>query len=104
MAKAVQVKADVTVSAIQIDNVNCVVTVINDGTVSSLTGYTGKALLKSGGGSYGRIVNNDGSVGDFLYRESAAKFCYYRTTAGQWLRPEQATESCFRRKSSPGSP
>ena len=89
----VQVKADVTVSAIQIDNVNCVVTVINDGTVSSLTGYTGKALLKSGGGSYGRIVNNDGSVGDFLYRESAAKFCYYRTTAGQWLRPEQATES-----------
>lgn len=92
----VEVKAGVTAADIQIENVeNCVVTIVNNGTISNLSGYTGKVLLKSGSGTYGNITNRSegGTVGALLYRESATKFCYCRTTAGQWLRPEQATES-----------
>lgn len=92
----VEVKAGVTAADIQIENAeNCVVTIVNNGTISNLSGYTGKVLLKSGSGTYGNITNRSegGTVGALLYRESATKFCYCRTTAGQWLRPEQATES-----------
>ena len=55
-------------------------------------------MLKSGSGSYGSIANRSegGTVGALLYRESATKFCYCRTTAGQWLRPEQAAESIIK--------
>ena len=92
----VEVKAGVTAADIQIENAeNCVVTIVNNGIISNLSGYTGKVLLKSGSGTYGNITNRSegGTVGALLYRESATKFCYCRTTAGQWLRPEQATES-----------
>lgn len=92
----VEVKAGVTAADIQIENAeNCVVTIVNNGIISHLSGYTGKVLLKSGSGTYGNITNRSegGTVGALLYRESATKFCYCRTTAGQWLRPEQATES-----------
>ena len=92
----VEVKAGVTAADIRIENAeNCVVTIVNNGTISNLSGYTGKVLLKSGSGTYGNITNRSegGTVGALLYRESATKFCYCRTTAGQWLRPEQATES-----------
>lgn len=92
----VEVKAGVTAADIRIENAeNCVVTIVNNGIISHLSGYTGKVLLKSGSGTYGNITNRSegGTVGALLYRESATKFCYCRTTAGQWLRPEQATES-----------
>lgn len=92
----VEVKAGVTAAGIQIENAeNCVVTIVNNGIISHLSGYTGKVLLESGSGTYGNITNRSegGTVGALLYRESATKFCYCRTTAGQWLRPEQATES-----------
>lgn len=95
----VEVKADVTAADIQIENAeNCVVTIVNNGTISNLSGYTGKVLLKSGSGTYGNITNRSegGTVGALLYLESATKFCYCRTTAGQWLRPEQATESIIK--------
>lgn len=95
----VEVKAGVTAADIRIENAeNCVVTIVNNGTISNLSGYTGKVLLKSGSGTYGNITNRSegGTVGALLYRESATKFCYCRTTAGQWLRPEQATESIIK--------
>lgn len=95
----VEVKAGVTAAGIRIENVeNCVVTIVNNGTISNLSGYTGKVLLKSGSGTYGNITNRSegGTVAALLYRESATKFCYCRTTAGQWLRPEQATESIIK--------
>ena len=95
----VEVKAGVTAADIQIENAeNCVVTIVNNGTISNLSGYTDKVLLKSGSGTYGNITNRSegGTVGALLYRESATKFCYCRTTAGQWLRPEQATESIIK--------
>ena len=95
----VEVKAGVTAADIQIENAeNCVVTIVNNGTISNLSGYTGKLVLKSGSGTYGNITNRSegGTVGALLYRESATKFCYCRTTAGQWLRPEQATESIIK--------
>lgn len=98
-ACTVEVKAGVTAADIQIENAeNCVVTIVNNGTISNLSGYTGKVLLKSGSGTYGNITNRSegGTVGALLYRESATKFCYCRTTAGQWLRPEQATESIIK--------
>lgn len=95
----VEVKAGVTAADIQIENAeNCVVNIVNNGIISNLSGYTGKVLLKSGSGTYGNITNRSegGTVGALLYRESATKFCYCRTTAGQWLRPEQATESIIK--------
>ena len=95
----VEVKAGVTAADIQIENAeNCVVTIVNNGTISNLSGYTGKLVLKSGSDTYGNITNRSegGTVGALLYRESATKFCYCRTTAGQWLRPEQATESIIK--------
>lgn len=95
----VEVKAGVTAADIQIENAeNCVVTIVNNGIISNLSGYTDKVLLKSGSGTYGSITNRSegGTVGALLYRESATKFCYCRTTAGQWLRPEQATESSIK--------
>ena len=95
----VEVKAGVTAADIQIENAeNCVVTIVNNATISNLSGYTGKLVLKSGSGTYGNITNRSegGTVGALLYRESATKFCYCRTTAGQWLRPEQATESIIK--------
>ena len=95
----VEVKAGVTAADIQIENAeNCVVAIVNNGTISNLSGYTGKLVLKSGSGTYGNITNRSegGTVGALLYRESATKFCYCRTTAGQWLRPEQATESIIK--------
>ncbi len=95
----VEVKAGVTAADIRIENAeNCVVTIVNNGTISNLSGYTGKVLLKSGSGTYGNITNRSegGTVGALLYRESATKFCYCRTTAGQWLRPEQTTESIIK--------
>lgn len=95
----VEVKAGVTAADIQIENAeNCVVTIVNNGIISNLSGYTDKVLLKSGSGTYGSITNRSegGTVGALLYRESATKFCYCRTTAGQWLRPEQATESSMK--------
>lgn len=95
----VEVKAGVTAADIRIENAeNCVVTIVNNGTISNLSGYTGKVLLKSGSGTYGNITNRSegGTVGALLYLESATKFCYCRTTAGQWLRPEQTTESIIK--------
>lgn len=95
----VEVKAGVTAADIQIENAeNCVVTIVNNGIISNLSGYTDKVLLKSGSGTYGSITNRSegGTVGALLYRESATKFCYCRTTAGQWLRLEQATESSIK--------
>ena len=95
----VEVKAGVTAADIQIENAeNCVVTIVNNGIISNLSGYTDKVLLKSGSGTYGSITNRSegGTVSALLYRESATKFCYCRTTAGQWLRPEQATESSIK--------
>ncbi len=87
----VTVKAGVTVSAIQVsDAENCVVTVSNDGSIGSLTGYTGKVTLRSGSGVYGSIVNgtSGGTVGGFLSRNAC-----YKTADGQWLHPDQATGS-----------
>lgn len=95
----VEVKAGVTAADIRIENAeNCVVTIVNNGIISNLSGYTDKVLLKSGSGTYGSITNRSegGTVGALLYRESATKFCYCRTTAGQWLRLEQATESSIK--------
>ena len=93
---AVQVRENVTTADIRVENAeNCVVTLSNNGTVNNLSGYTGKLVLKSGSGTYGHIINNNvnGSVGEFLYRESATKSCCYHTAADQWLHAEQATES-----------
>ena len=87
----VTVKAGVRVSAIQVsDAEGCVVTVSNDGSIGSLTGYTGKVALRSGSGVYGSIVNGTpgGTVGGFLSRNAC-----YKTADGQWLHPDQATES-----------
>ncbi len=92
----VQVRENVTAADIRIENAeNCVVTLSNNGTVNNLSGYTGKLVLKSGSGTYGHIINNsvNGSVGEFLYRESATKSCCYHTAAHQWLHAEQATGS-----------
>ena len=91
----VEVKAGVTVADIQIETAeNCVVTIVNNGSVSNLSGYTGKLVLKSGGGSYGSIANRSegGTVGALLYTDNAAKFCYYKK-GSVWLHPNEATDS-----------
>ena len=94
----VQVDEGVTVSKIAIaDTENSVVTVVNQGTIRELTGYTGHVVLRSGTGTYGRITNNtsgDGA-GSFLYRDRADKFCCYRSADGTWLRPDEATQSAI---------
>lgn len=93
----VEVKAGVTAADIQIENVeNCVVTIVNNGTISNLSGYTGKVVLMSAEGTYGSIINqtSGGNVGSFLYGdpEDANKFCYYKNLSnGKWILPAEAT-------------
>ena len=91
----VKVKAGVAVSAIQVNDAeNCVVTVVNNGTISALTGYTGKLVLKSGSGTYGSITDNseNGTAGGLLHTDSADKFCCYKQ-GSTWLHPDAATDS-----------
>ena len=93
----VEVKAGVTAADIQIENAeNCVVTIVNNGTISNLSGYTGKVVLMSAEGTYGSIINqtSGGNVGSFLYGdpEDANKFCYYKNLSnGKWILPAEAT-------------
>lgn len=93
----VEVKAGVTAADIQIENAeNCVVTIVNNGIISNLSGYTGKVVLMSAGGTYGSIINqtSGGNVGSFLYGdpEDANKFCYYKNLSnGKWILPAEAT-------------
>lgn len=93
----VEVKAGVTAADIQIENAeNCVVTIVNNGTISNLSGYTGKVVLMSAGGTYGKVINqtSGGNVGSFLYSdpEDANKFCYYKNLSnGKWILPAEAT-------------
>ena len=96
-ACTVEVKAGVTAADIQIENAeNCVVTIVNNGTISNLSGYTGKVVLMSAEGTYGSIINqtSGGNVGSFLYGdpEDANKFCYYKNLSnGKWILPAEAT-------------
>ena len=93
----VEVKAGVTAADIRIENAeNCVVTIVNNGIISHLSGYTGKVVLMSAEGTYGSIINqtSGGNVGSFLYGdpEDANKFCYYKNlTNGKWILPAEAT-------------
>ena len=93
----VEVKAGVTAADIQIENAeNCVVTIVNNGTISNLSGYTGKVVLMSAEGTYGKVINqtSGGNVGSFLYSdpEDANKFCYYKNLSnGKWILPAEAT-------------
>lgn len=93
----VEVKAGVTAADIQIENAeNCVVTIVNNGTISNLSGYTDKVVLMSAEGTYGSIINqtSGGNVGSFLYSdpEDANKFCYYKNLSnGKWILPAEAT-------------
>lgn len=93
----VEVKAGVTAADIRIENAeNCVVTIVNNGTISNLSGYTGKVVLMSAEGTYGSIINqtSGGNVGSFLYGdlEDANKFCYYKNLSnGRWILPAEAT-------------
>ncbi len=90
----VKVKAGVAVSAIQVNDAeNCVVTVVNNGTIRALTGYTG-LVLKSGSGTYGSITNKSesGTAGGLLHTDSTAKFCCYKQ-GSTWLHPDAATDS-----------
>ena len=93
----VEVKAGVTAADIRIENAeNCVVTIVNNGIISNLSGYTGKVVLMSAEGTYGSIINqtSGGNVGSFLYSdpEDANKFCYYKNLSnGKWILPAEAT-------------
>ena len=93
----VEVKAGVTAADIRIENAeNCVVTIVNNGIISNLSGYTGKVVLMSAGGTYGKVINqtSGGNVGSFLYSdpEDANKFCYYKNLFnGRWILPAEAT-------------
>lgn len=93
----VEVKAGVTAADIRIENAeNCVVTIVNNGIISHLSGYTGKVVLMSAEGTYGSIINqtSGGNVGSFLYGdpEDANKFCYYKNLSnGKWILPAEAT-------------
>lgn len=93
----VEVKAGVTAADIRIENAeNCVVTIVNNGIISNLSGYTGKVVLMSAEGTYGSIINqtSGGNVGSFLYGdlEDANKFCYYKNLSnGKWILPAEAT-------------
>ena len=91
----VKVKAGVAVSAIQVNDAeNCVVTIVNNGTINALTGYTGKLVLKSGSGTFGSITNSseNGTAGGLLHTDSADKFCCYKH-GSTWLHPDAATDS-----------
>lgn len=86
----VVVKTGVTVSKIETaDGGDFAVTVINNGTINELTGYTGKVTLKSGIGTYGHITDNStsGDVGSFL-----APNCRYRS-GGRWLAPDETAKN-----------
>ena len=91
----VKVKAGVAVSAIQVNDAeNCVVTVVNNGTISNLSGYTGKLVLKSGSGTFGSITNSseNGTAGGLLHTDSADKFCCYKH-GSTWLHPDAASSN-----------
>ena len=96
-AREVYINKGVTVAKLEVtDAEGCVVTVINDGTIKELNGYTGKVVLMSAEGTYGSIINqtSGGNVGSFLYGdpEDANKFCYYKNlTNGKWILPAEAT-------------
>ena len=93
----VEIKAGVTAADIQIENAeNCVVTIVNNGIISNLSGYTCKVVLMSAGGTYGKVINqtSGGNVGSFLYSdpENANKLCYYKNLSnGRWILPAEAT-------------
>lgn len=96
-AREVYINKGVTVAKLEAtDAEGCVVTVINDGTIKELNGYTGKVVLMSAGGTYGKVINqtSGGNVGSFLYSdpEDANKFCYYKNLSnGKWILPAEAT-------------
>jgi len=96
-AREVYINKGVTVAKLEAtDAEGCVVTVINDGTIKELNGYTGKVVLMSAGGTYGKVINqtSGGNVGSFLYGdpEDANKFCYYKNLSnGKWILPAEAT-------------
>ena len=96
-AREVYINKGVTVAKLEAtDAEGCVVTVINDGIISNLSGYTGKVVLMSAEGTYGSIINqtSGGNVGSFLYGdlEDANKFCYYKNLSnGKWILPAEAT-------------
>lgn len=96
-AREVYINKGVTVAKLEAtDAEGCVVTVINDGTIKELNGYTGKVVLMSAGGTYGKVINqtSGGNVGSFLYSdpEDANKFCYYKNLSnGRWILPAEAT-------------
>lgn len=96
-AREVYINKGVTVAKLEAtDAEGCIVTVINDGTIKELNGYTGKVVLMSAGGTYGKVINqtSGGNVGSFLYGdpEDANKFCYYKNlTNGKWILPAEAT-------------
>lgn len=96
-AREVYINKGVTVAKLEAtDAEGCVVTVINDGTIKELNGYTGKVVLMSAEGTYGSIINqtSGGNVGSFLYSdpEDANKFCYYKNLSnGRWILPAEAT-------------
>ena len=94
----VEVKAGVTAADIQIENAeNCVVTIVNNGTISNLSGYTGKLVLKSGSGTFGSITNNseNGTAGGLLHTDSADKFCCYKH-GSTWLHPNAASSNTIK--------
>ena len=94
----VEVKAGVTAANIQIANAeNCVVTIVNNGTISNLSGYTGKLVLKSGSGTFGSITNNseNGTAGGLLHTDSADKFCCYKH-GSTWLHPNAASSNTIK--------
>lgn len=96
-AREVYINKGVTVAKLEAtDAEGCVVTVINDGTIKELNGYTGKVVLMSAEGTYGKVINqtSGGNVGSFLYSdpEDANKFCYYKNLSnGKWILPAEAT-------------
>ena len=96
-AREVYINKGVTVAKLEAtDAEGCIVTVINDGTIKELNGYTGKVVLMSAGGTYGKVINqtSGGNVGSFLYGdpEDANKFCYYKNLSnGRWILPAEAT-------------
>lgn len=88
----VVVKTGVTVSRIETaDSGDFAVTVINNGTINELTGYTGKVTLRSGSGTYGTVSNKseNGTADRFL-----APNCRYRS-GGLWLAPDETAKSAL---------